>query len=868
MAEGPPERPGRTPLPHIVVPWAASDQAYKGRSGGVAKSIKAIGDRQGHAARLSGELESARDAARVKLAQVSPDVVADGFALSVESWPDEPGYKLAVQSLDTSGAKLLSVVPGTDQSPERAVVWLPFGAVGAFFTKIEQFATETTPRGNPRNQALVANIADLRLTVLHDLWQEPEQFPDADEVRWWEVWLARLAPTPAARRSKKGDVGFIPPRRLAGGPGAVLRAVAAGRAWQVVPDLLTFPDSVIALVRASASELGTLLSTSAVPSELHRARVTSEISSLDPLDQDEWVADLVGRIKAAEPDAAAVCVLDTGLMSAHPLLHASVDRALSALDDEGPGDQAGHGTEMAGLALFRDLDRDLIAKGVVALRHRIESVKVLRSSHDTTNAPEMYPTITAIAIAAAEAEKVRRRAFSMAVTVDGSDGSDGHPTSYSAAFDALAFGTDIARSDDGIELLGQPDPHAARLFVLSAGNVPADQWTADHLALSDVAPVQNPAQAWNALTVGAYTEKVTPPTTELFRGWATVATTGELSPFSRTSMTFHHGWPIKPDIVLEGGNLLVDPTGAQFDQHDDVSLLTTRNASFRLLTTANATSAATAQAARLAAIAMEQYPSLWPETARGLLVHAAEWTSAMQVHFRAAGTKKGERFQLLRRYGWGVPTEERVLSSAASSVTLILQDEFQPFEPGKNGGIAMRALRLHKLPWPQEQLRDLFSVGVRLRVTLSYFVEPNPSSRGWEGRYKYASHGLRFDVKRPTETIDDFRRRLGNQAAREEGSDAPQQETSADDRWYVGSRLRNSGSLHADIWTGTGAELADSGYIGIIPVGGWWKENSRKDRIDLPVRYALLVSLRTDAVATDIYTPIAAQIGIPVPIST
>ena len=74
-----------------------------------------------------------------------------------------------------------------------------------------------------------------------------------------------------------------------------------------------------------------------------------------------------------------------------------------------------------------------------------------------------------------------------------------------------------------------------------------------------------------------------------------------------------------------------------------------------------------------------------------------------------------------------------MLSSAASSVTLILQDEFLPFEPGKSGGIAMRALRLHKLPWPQEQLRDLFGAGVRLRVTLSYFVEPNPSSRGLAG---------------------------------------------------------------------------------------------------------------------------------------
>ena len=123
-------------------------------------------------------------------------------------------------------------------------------------------------------------------------------------------------------------------------------------------------------------------------------------------------------------------------------------------------------------------------------------------------------------------------------------------------------------------------------------------------------------------------------------------------------------------------------------------------------------------------------------------------------------------------------------------------------------------------------------------------------------------------MKRPTETLEDFRKRLGNAAAREEGDDAPQPETSADDRWYIGSRLRNSGSMHADIWAGTGAELADSGYIGITPVGGWWKENNRKDHVDLPVRYALLVSLRTEAVETDIYTPIATHIGIPVQITT
>ena len=172
-------------------------------------------------------------------------------------------------------------------------------------------------------------------------------------------------------------------------------------------------------------------------------------------------------------------------------------------------------------------------------------------------------------------------------------------------------------------------------------------------------------------------------------------------------MTFHRGWPIKPDIGWKGGTC--QSTRVALSSTSTTTYPCSRRETPHFACSRRPTrERCTAQAARLAAIAMEQYPSLWPETARGLLVHAAEWTPAMQVHFRAAGTKKGERVQLLRRYGWGVPTEERVLSSAASSVTLILQDEFQPFEPGKNGGIAMRALRLHKLPWPQEQLRDLF----------------------------------------------------------------------------------------------------------------------------------------------------------------
>ena len=103
---------------------------------------------------------------------------------------------------------------------------------------------------------------------------------------------------------------------------------------------------------------------------------------------------------------------------------------------------------------------------------------------------------------------------------------------------------------------------------------------------------------------------------------------------------------------------------------------------------------------------------------------------------------------LLRRYGWGVPSEERVLTSAHNAVTLVTQDEFVPFEGPE---YAARAFRLHELPWPEEALRDLAAANVTLRVTLSYFIEPSPGRKGWGHKFRFQSHGLRFEVKSPLE---------------------------------------------------------------------------------------------------------------------
>src|SRR5262249_21354132 len=133
---------------------------------------------------------------------------------------------------------------------------------------------------------------------------------------------------------------------------------------------------------------------------------------------------------------------------------------------------------------------------------------------------------------------------------------------------------------------------------------------------------------------------------------------------------------------------------------------------------------------------------------------------AEQGLFKQSGKPKMARGnlmrQVIRRYGWGVPTAERIRSSAANAVTMIIENTLVPFTRGKGGQIRLAELKLHELPWPLEQLRDLGATTVDLRVTLAYMIEPNPGRRGMLGRYRYASHGLRFAVKGPTESGDDF----------------------------------------------------------------------------------------------------------------
>jgi hypothetical protein len=71
-------------------------------------------------------------------------------------------------------------------------------------------------------------------------------------------------------------------------------------------------------------------------------------------EQKEWITELEERLDVSKRSNTSVCLLDTGVNNAHPLLKAVLkDSDMHTVDvSRGVDDRKGHGTEMAGVATY------------------------------------------------------------------------------------------------------------------------------------------------------------------------------------------------------------------------------------------------------------------------------------------------------------------------------------------------------------------------------------------------------------------------------------------------------------------------------------------------------------------------------------
>lgn len=803
-------------LPHLLVENTARSERYVSPQRGGGDFKLPPRDRPLHGAHLLGELEQTRKDNETSRGITTPADRPAGIVLEVHS---EPGMPLKLDSLENrpQGIELNAVKE--ENGVQIATIYVPDGKLVHLQKILNQYVSEDSPGGKPKNQKLVESISKIGIRRLYASWTDSAPFPDAQSAIWWELWLRA-----------EGDQDAVL---------GVFRGHARAARLQVGEDLVRFPDRIVVLCHGTVAQLTGSLALLDLVAEVRSPKENpAPFIELTPRDQGEWVDNLRRRLAPPSADAPAVCLLDAGVRL-HPLLAPVFNEADAfKYHPSWPLTDANtHGTEMAGLATYGDdLPGLLAGTESVTLLHRLESVKI-HPFPPGQDDPRLYGDITAQAVYLVESHHPdRARTFCLSITYP--DGRDrGLPSAWSAELDQICMGV---RDDK------------QRLIFVAAGNTDREQ-RHRYPASNDTDQIHDPAQSWNAVTVGAYTDRVLFPNTT-YPDWRPVARPGSLSPSSTTSLLWDSDWPLKPDIVLEGGNHVMDPTGTKTDSPEEMSLLTTAHATGgRLLVATGDTSAATALAARMGAVIVAKYPSYWPETVRALLIHSAEWTKAMLEEF-SGGTKQDLQNRM-RRYGYGVPSLLRALYSAKNSLTLVAQGVLQPYD--KDGTVKPKEMHIHELPWPTDVLNGLGETAVTMRVTLSYFISPSPGKRGWTRRHRYQSHGLRFKVRRPEETLDDFRQRVSKAARDEEEEYGGAMGSSRG--WTIGDKLRSKGgSIHSDWWQGTAAQLASCRNIAVFPISGWWRDRPHLNCWNRRARYALVVTIHTQDTQVDLYTPVEA----------
>ena len=437
--------------------------------------------RRQHGRRILAELESAFDAAdkeRENRKRSDWESPSEGIYLEVEVSPNAgyqnlerktEGTRQGAVKIDENGAQRVALFVKDETRPKFESVFRKYAGAGR------------TKSGNIPQKDRVEPIEHFRAARLGTFWRDdPKSLPSSSRAKmWWALWCF------SDSVQHVEELG----RRLKLTIGAE-------------DTILRFPEVIVLSVHGRRSDIETLLHLTGGISEIRKATDTPS-AFIDELSDivHEFTENLAERINwpGRGSEHPAVCLLDTGVNRAHSLIEpalASVDMhaVVSAwgVDDH---HETGHGSGMAGLALHGDLTAPLGGTSRPILSHRLDSVKILPPPKKfKPNDPSSYGAITASAAALPEIRNpARSRVYCSAVT--NLDRSGAEPTGWSATIDQISSGANVANEDHD---------QTRRLFVQAIGNIP-DNSKPKLIADFDAFPGEDPAQAWNAVTVGGVT---------------------------------------------------------------------------------------------------------------------------------------------------------------------------------------------------------------------------------------------------------------------------------------------------------------------------------------------------------------------------
>lgn len=407
-----------------------------------------------------------------------------------------------------------------------------------------------------------------------------------------------------------------------------------------------------------------------------------------------------GEISAPTPGASKICVLDSGVNSNHPLLRSAFGEAASFVDGQGLEDDAGHGTAVAGIVLYGNVE-ECLATSHWKPEVWLYSGKVMKKAPDANNAVFDTKTIEqSLEMAVAHfAGELGCRIFNVSLGNENAPYDGRHIQGIAYTLDRLAREYNI-------------------LFVVSAGNfrgtetLPKADWRAEYpeYLLADESRIIDPAPALNVLTVGSLANH-TATVDEQRHGDREVnelspATEDQPSPFTRHGPSLKGAF--KPELMAHGGNLAspMRRQGEQWRKVDRRLGVLTLNHNFlgsTLLKDISGTSFAAPYITHLAGRLLNLYPNASANLLRAVLVNHADVPDSCRAAFPE------ELHEYIRDVvGYGKVNTDTLFRSTDYEVVLLAEDT-----------ILNDSHQFYELPLPESFLRSNRAAR-QLRVTLAY----------------------------------------------------------------------------------------------------------------------------------------------------
>jgi hypothetical protein len=485
------------------------------------------------------------------------------------------------------------------------------------------------------------------------------------------------------------------------------------------------------------------------------------------------IASLPNKIASPPSNAPRICILDSGVNTNHPLLKTSLAESASFVEGEEAFDIAGHGTQVAGIVLYGDIE-ECNSANFWQPEFWIYNGKILNEKCEFD-----VNTIESVLINSVNYfVELGCKIFNLSIGNENAPYDGKHIRGIAYVLDVLAREHDI-------------------LFIVSAGNfrgnddVPVDSWRDEYpdYLIGGHNNIIDPATALNVLTVGSIA-KHDRSKADIQRpneiDHLSAANINQPSPFTRHGPTVKGA--IKPELVAFGGNSATQMRfeGKQWKVSNDSPGVMSLNPSFvgnTLLSICNGTSFAAPYITHLAGRVLANYPQASSNLLRAILVNQADMPEECFNTFSNQQAKEYSKSNNNRSpdidiAGYGKVNEENLYRSDETSVLLMAEDS-----------ISNDSHIFYELPLPKEFLRGNRSYR-ELRISLSYMPAVKTT------RLDYRATKIVFTLVKGS-SLEQVQKHFNKNMQKD--IDGLKESSSTNRR--ITSTLRNKGTVQCSTWS-------------------------------------------------------------------